>query len=202
VQGWKIGWVVGPAPLVRGVILTNQWVQFSVSTPAQAAIAACLAEAELPYEGHASYFAWLQASYARKRRVLADGLAAAGLRPVLPEGGFFIMADTTDVQVPPAYMAHSSPACGPVMRRDWALCRFLALEVGVAAIPPSAFYEERDKHLAAGVARFAFCKEDASLEEACRRLLKLRAHLQPGAAAALPAAAGAAGNGSAAPPPA
>ena len=39
VTGWKIGWVVGPAPLVKGVALVNQWVQFSVTTPLQQAVA-------------------------------------------------------------------------------------------------------------------------------------------------------------------
>ena len=184
VTGWKIGWVVGPAALVRGVILTNQWVQFSVSTPAQEAVAECLAFADRPYEGHADYYAWLTARYAGKRAVLAAGLAAAGLPPMTTEGSFFIMADTSAVDIPAEYLARTSAACGPVMRRDWAFCTFLAHEVGVIAIPTSAFYDECDKHLADGVARFAFCKEDASLEEACRRLLKLRAWLKPAAPAA------------------
>lgn len=172
------GWVIGPAPLVRGVVLTNQWVQFSVSTPGQQAIAYCLEEADKPYEGHATYYNWLRSEYSRKRAVLAAGLTAAGLKPVLPEGGFFIMADTSAVDVPAAYLAETTPASGPVMRRDWAFCRFLTKEIGVAAIPPSAFYEEKDKHLAANVARFAFCKEDPSLHEASSRLLKLRAFLR------------------------
>jgi DNA-binding transcriptional MocR family regulator len=71
-------WVVGPAELIRGLIVTNQWVQFSVSTPAQAAIAACLDVADGPYEGHASYFHWLRGQYARKRAILLQGLRAAG----------------------------------------------------------------------------------------------------------------------------
>lgn len=179
VTGWKIGWVIGHADLVKGVVLTNQWVQFSVSTPAQQAIAWCLEEAEKEYEGHESYFHWLRAQYTRKREMLAEGLRAAGLTPIIPEGGFFIMADTSAVAVPESYMAEHSPACGDVMRRDWAFCRFLCKEIGVAAIPPSAFYEDKDKDLARNLARFAFCKEDASLEEACRRLQKLKPFLLP-----------------------
>lgn len=74
------------------------------------------------------------------------------------------------------------------MRRDWALCRFLTKEIGVAAIPPSAFFEERDKDIARDLARFAFCKEDASLYAAAERLLKLRGHLHASVdVAALPA---------------
>jgi aspartate/methionine/tyrosine aminotransferase len=63
------------------------------------------------------------------------------------------------------------------MSRDWGFCRFLTLEIGVAAIPPSAFYEEKDRGLAANMARFAFCKEDATLHEAAARLQGLRKYL-------------------------
>lgn len=138
--GWKIGWAVGPAHLIRGLILTNQWVQFSVSTPTQAAVAAALESAELPCEGHSNYYTWLLARYTEKRKVMVEGLRAAGLNPAVPEGGFFVIADTSAVGVPPTYMALSTKAA-PVMRRDWAFCRFLTEQVKVAAIPPSAFYD-------------------------------------------------------------
>ena len=173
VTGWKIGWAVGPEHLVRGLVLTNQWVQYSVSTPAQHAVALCLDVADRPYEGFASYYAWLNAQYARKRDVLLRGLRVAGLTPIAPQGSFFIIADTRNVAVPAAHMAVTTKAA-PVMRRDWAFCRFLTLELKVAAIPPSAFFEGADKDLAHNIARFAFCKEDASLVEACRRLRALR----------------------------
>lgn len=140
VTGWKIGWAVGPEYLIKGLILTNQWVQFSVSTPAQHAIAMCLQQADQPYEGHESYYAWLNAQYVRKRDMLMKGLREAGLFPVAPEGGFFIIADTSNINVPESHMAVTTKAA-PVMRRDWAFCRFLTLEHKVAAIPPSAFFE-------------------------------------------------------------
>ena len=53
---------------------------------------------------------------------------------------------------------------------DWALCRWLAHEAKVVAIPPSAFYCDDHKSLAAGYARFAFCKEDDSLVVAKQQL--------------------------------
>jgi N-succinyldiaminopimelate aminotransferase len=58
---------------------------------------------------------------------------------------------------------------------DRAFCRFLISEVGVAAIPPGAFYHNPAD--GAGLARFAFCKTRATLEEAARRLEKLRVRL-------------------------
>lgn len=178
VTGWKIGWAVGPEQLVKGLILTNQWVQFSVSTPAQHAIAKCLDDADQPYGGHPSYYAWLNAQYTAKRDVLMKGLEDAGLRPVAPEGGFFIIADTRDVVVPDKYLGLKTKACPEGVSRDWALCRFLTEEIKVAAIPPSAFFEGEDKALAANMARFAFCKQDETLAEACTRLQAIKKHLK------------------------
>ncbi len=172
--GWKIGWVVGPAALVKGVALVNQWVQFSVCTPLQQAVAWALQEAQREYEGFPTYFHYLRSEYLRKRGLLCDALHAAGLTVVPPEGGFFVMADTSSVSVPDKYMQQSTPAC-PTMTRDWAFCRWLTCEIGVTAIPPSAFYQPSDKHLVENFARFAFCKQDASLAMAAERLLKLKA---------------------------
>jgi aspartate/methionine/tyrosine aminotransferase len=50
----------------------------------------------------------------------------------------------------------------------------MTIEKGICAIPPSAFYQEEDKHLGANLARFAFCKTDEALDEAAKLLKKLR----------------------------
>ena len=169
VTGWKVGWAVGPANLVGGIITTNQWVQYSVPTCTQYAISLCLDAADQPYEGFPNYYAWLNAQYVRKRDILNKGLLDAGMTPIAPEGGFFIVADTSKVIVPEKYMKETTKAA-PVMTRDWALCRYLTIEHKVAAIPPSAFFEGKDKDIAKNIARFAFCKEDSVLAAACGRL--------------------------------
>jgi len=169
VTGWKCGWVIGPADIVNGVMVANQWVQFSVATPVQRAVGLCFDRAFEPYEGKATYFDWLRDMYIEKKGKLMSALTAAGLKPIAPEGSFFIMADTSDIDVPAEYLSQSTPAC-PVMTRDWAFCRWLAHEHGVVAIPPSAFYCDEDKPLCANYARFAFCKTEASLEMAKTRL--------------------------------
>ena len=70
VTGWKIGWVLGAADLIKSVMLCNQWVQFSVSTPAQVAIAGALTTAALPYSepglrrmAHDTYFSFINTMY-------------------------------------------------------------------------------------------------------------------------------------------
>jgi kynurenine--oxoglutarate transaminase/cysteine-S-conjugate beta-lyase/glutamine--phenylpyruvate transaminase len=172
VTGWKVGWAIGPAHLVRSVAVAHQWLAFSVCTPMQQAMADSLIAAEQPYEGASTYYDWLNSMYCAKRTLFADALRAAGIEPIIPEGGFFIVGDTSALVLPEKYAADKT------VTRDWALCRWLTEEIGVAAIPPSSFYSEENKHLAGNYARFAFCKPDDVLQEAAKRLLKCREYMK------------------------
>lgn len=179
--GWKVGWAVGPPHLVKAVVAAQQWVNFSAATPNQDAIAQSLQQAREPFtdpkeggKSYTNYYAFLADDYKRKRQLLMDALSSAGMRPLLPPGGFFIMADTSDINDDWFYesmAAHPTPAMPtPAMPRDWALARWLTQEVGVTAIPPSAFYSLPNVPLAKNYLRFAFCKSDEMILEAHRRL--------------------------------
>jgi kynurenine--oxoglutarate transaminase/cysteine-S-conjugate beta-lyase/glutamine--phenylpyruvate transaminase len=168
--GWKVGWAVGPPHLVKAVTAVQQWVNFSAATPNQDAIAQALVLAREPYEGYDTFYAYLAAEYLRKRGLLITALESAGMTPIVPPGGFFIMADTSGVEFP--YDANEVTEAMPAspMPRDWALSRWLTKEVGVTAIPPSAFYSKPNLHLAKDLLRFAFCKGDDTLLLAHERL--------------------------------
>ena len=88
------------------------------------------------------------------------------------------MADTSALTVPDKYLAESTPAA-PVMTRDWALCRWLAKEGGVIAIPASPFYSPGNKHLGENYVRFAFCKSDETLREAAAKIEALHTRAAP-----------------------
>jgi len=168
VTGWKIGWTIGPEHLVKCVGICHQWVSFSVATPLQVAVANMIIEASKAYKDETSYYVWLNNMYRKKRTFMENALRQAGITPIVPEGGFFIVGDTSALKVPDKYLSDKS------VTRDWALCRWLTIDIGVAAIPPSSFYGPQNKHLAANYARFAFCKPDDQLEEAAKRLAKLK----------------------------
>lgn len=177
VTGWKVGWTIGPAHLIKPIMLANQWVQFSVPTTLQEAVAEAMEEAQKPYQGCADFFTWLRTDYQGKRDRLAASLRAGGFEVAVPEGSFFIVADTGKFAVPEKYLTETTPAA-PVMTRDWAFCRYLTIEHGVAAIPPSAFYSPDTKPLAKHMARFAFCKTEDSLQEADKRLRAIASKAQ------------------------
>jgi aspartate/methionine/tyrosine aminotransferase len=106
------------------------------------------------------YFKWLRTMYQQKRDKLLGALNEVGLRPVSPDGSYFILVDTArlDVSIEPGY------------RRDYSVCRWFTREVGVAAIPPSPFYSAEHASLTDNLARFCFCKTDEMLDEAAQRL--------------------------------
>lgn len=121
--GWKVGWVYGAAHLVKAVSLANQWIVFCVSTPAQRALARIIEEADLPYEGFPDYYAYVRNQYETKRNDLVDSLRLGNMKPYIPEGGFFIMSDTSKHTVPEKYILQPGPAGESPVTRDWAFAR-------------------------------------------------------------------------------
>lgn len=149
--GWRIGWVVGPPDLTQAVRLAHQFV-LDCSVPALqwAAVTALALEAD--------YFHNLAADYQRKRDFLAEPLRAAGLEVLVPQAGLFIMAGIRPLG----------------FTSDVEFCKYLASEIGVAAIPPSAFYSPEHKALGQAYVRLAFCKTFELLEMAQSRLALLK----------------------------
>ncbi|MBA2521139.1 MAG: aminotransferase class I/II-fold pyridoxal phosphate-dependent enzyme [Chloroflexia bacterium] len=154
--GWKIGYLIAPAAVTAALRIVHQFVTFATSTPMQHASAVAL---ELALAN--DYYDQLRRDYARRRAVLADVLAASGL-PALPiAGGYFLNSDLS----------------GLGFADDVTFCRWLTAEVGVAAVPPSAFY--LDPARAPLLARFCFAKRDETLRAAADRLRRVR-DLLPG----------------------
>jgi len=166
VTGWKVGWTIAPPAISHAIFMAHQWIPFCVTTPLQHAVAQ-----SFEWASQHDYFAKLVLVMEAKRKLLYDGLAAAGLKPIMPEGGYFVMADTSTLEsVLPPNPAKQEP-------RDYEICKWLINNVGVGAIPPSAFYSKPNQHLAKHMARFAYCKKDEIISDAAVRLLKLKSLL-------------------------
>ena len=148
VTGWKVGWATGPEPLIHALRTAHQWIPFTVATPLQIASAQILRRADEGYYGE------LERLYRSKRNLLVDALQKTPFKPLVPEGGYFVIADSAALPY----------------EDDVALCENLPKDAGVGAIPPSAFYSADHKHLAKSLVRFAFCKSDEAIAEAGRRL--------------------------------
>jgi N-succinyldiaminopimelate aminotransferase len=154
VTGWKIGWAVGPATLVRAVNQAHQFITYAVASPLQAAAATAL---NLPF----SFFEDLQTTYQAKRDRMVRMLEDVGFKVFKPSGSYFVMTDWRGV----------APAN---VRDDLQFAQWLITDVGVACIPASPFYQESDKQLGKNFVRFAVCKKDETLIAAAERLARLR----------------------------
>ena len=154
--GWKVGWAYGPQSLIKPIMLANQWIQYCVSTPTQRAVASVIVESDKPYQGFKSYYDFVRTEYEKKRDDLAASLRDGKLLPILPEGGFFIMADTSAYKPGAVYAEQPGPNGESPVSRDWAFARWLTSEAGVTPIPPSAFYRKETAHLASNLGESLF----------------------------------------------
>jgi methionine aminotransferase len=146
VTGWKVGYVAAPAPLSAEFRKVHQFNVFTVNTPVQHGLAAYMADPE-PYLA-------LPAFYQRKRDLFRAGLAHTRFKLLPGEGTYFQCVDISDVS--------------DLSESDF--CQWLTREIGVAAIPLSAFYGDGFDQR---VVRFCFAKKDETLNAALGRLARL-----------------------------
>lgn len=158
--GWKIGWAIGPADLTKSVRAAHQFMTFSTATPLQHGAAAALARGPEPR----AYIQDLQAQFTGARAFLAGVLREVGFVVHMPAGAYFILAEWADTRI----SGTINGRLGDHFADDLAFCRHLTQECGVAAIPPSVFYER--KEFGRPLVRFAFCKRQITLETAAQRL--------------------------------
>jgi methionine aminotransferase len=146
VTGWKVGTVCAPASLTTEFRKVHQFNVFTVNTPVQYGLAAYLADPE-PY-------LQLPAFYQRKRELFRTGLAKTKFKILPSQGSYFQCVDISDVS----------------NLSEGEFCKWLTTEIGVAAIPLSAFYGDGFDQR---VVRFCFAKKDETLHLALERLAKL-----------------------------
>ena len=146
VTGWKVGYVAAPAPLSAEFRKVHQFNVFTVNTPVQHGLASYM-EDPRPYLDLAAF-------YQRKRDLFRAGLASSRLKLLPSEGTYFQSVDYSAVSSLP----------------EAEFCQWLTREVGVAAIPLSAFYEGGFEQ---GFARLCFAKKDETLQAALARLARL-----------------------------
>ena len=150
VTGWKVGTVVAPAALTAEFRKVHQFNVFTVNTPMQHALAAHMAN-PAPYLE-------LSAFYQRKRDLFREGLSKTRFGLLPSEGTYFQCVSIGDLAVPERDLP------------DADFCQWLTREIGVAAIPLSAFYGQGFDQR---VIRFCFAKKDDTLQSALQRLSRL-----------------------------
>lgn len=150
VTGWKVGYVAAPAVLSAEFRKVHQFNVFTVNTPVQHGLAAFMADPK-PYTE-------LPAFYQHKRDLFREGLSRTKFRLLESQGSYFQCVDISGLSVPERDLGEED------------FCKWLTSEIGVAAIPLSAFYGDGFDQR---VVRFCFAKKDETLRTALGRLAKL-----------------------------
>lgn len=153
VTGWKIGWVTATPELITAIQAVKQFLTFAGGGPFQVGVAAGLGLGDDVFES-------VRVSLQERRDLLVNGLTAAGFDVIVPDAGYFTVADAA-----------------PLGFEDGAqLCRELPGRIGVAAVPVSAFTSDKGPNSSRmrSLVRFAHCKSEQSIRQAAERLQKLR----------------------------
>ena len=100
------------------------------------------------------YYYKLSDEYLKKRENICNALTMAGLKPYVPQGAYYVLADISRLP--------------GINSKEKAM--FLLQKTGVACVPGEAFYHD---DAGEGLARFCFAKEDSVLDKACKRLERL-----------------------------
>lgn len=168
VTGWKLGWSIGPEYLLLGPKLLHQNCIYTCPTPIQEAVAEGL-ELEADRRGSPDcYLTSLALELLPKRDQLAQILESLGMHPVVPEAGYFMLADISEMKVDLSSINTDEP-------KDFKFVKWMIKKKKLAGIPPSAFYSAGHKSMGENYIRFCFIKEASTLEKAGKILEAWRA---------------------------
>src|SRR5262249_30430516 len=149
ITGWRIGYAVCAPRWASAIGYFSDLVYICAPSPFQHAVAAGLEELD------DNFYRELSREYLHKRDLLCGALGEVGLSPSIPQGSYYVLADSSRLP------GHTS--------KEKAMSLLSA--TGVAAVPGASFFHD---HSGENLLRFCFAKTDADLEAACDRLQKLK----------------------------
>ncbi|MCD6400590.1 MAG: aminotransferase class I/II-fold pyridoxal phosphate-dependent enzyme [Anaerolineales bacterium] len=150
ITGWRVGYTIAPEILTQGIRKVHDFLTIGAPTPLQEASVTAL-----KFPQH--YYTTLSNEYAQRKEIFLSALDEAGLKYVTPHGAYYVMVDISPFG----------------FKDDTAFCRYLAKEIGVAAVPGSSFYPPT-QDVPKNMIRLHFAKEKNTLLTAGKRLQQLK----------------------------
>jgi aminotransferase len=147
ITGWRLGYIIAPPTVIDAARKVHDFLTVGAAAPLQEAAVTALGFPD-------SYYGELADHYTAKRTFFLEALDKAQLNYIAPDGAYYVMVDVSEFRV----------------EDDLKFCEWHAEKVGVAAVPGSSFFRERNNSFI----RFHFAKKEETLAEAGKRLLKLR----------------------------
>jgi len=146
VTGWKTGYCIATPELMKIFRQIYQFANFCGVTPVQMALANFMQQ-------HPEHIDGLSSFYQQKRDLFISGIANSKFSLIPSQGTFFQNVDYSQIR--------------PDLN-DVEMCKFLAEEHKIVAIPVSVFYKQAPKNLR--LVRFCFAKKEQTLIQACEIL--------------------------------
>lgn len=150
--GWRLGYAVGPEPIVGKMGLLSDLFYICAPTPLQYGVADAMEMGD-------AYFQTMLADYTRKRQMMCEALERIGFDVSWPQGAYYVMAN---------FERFARTHAG--YDDDRAACETLVRETGVGSIPGSSFFADPED--GRYWLRFCYAKEFPVLERACRQLVE------------------------------
>lgn len=168
VTGWKVGWAVGPAHLISPMQLYHHHSIRTLCTPTQEAVAIAFEKEFELLQSSNSYFNTLQKDVELSRNQLCGYLSDAGIRPIIPGGGYFIVADISSIDT-----GENLNDCNEDDEPyDLKFVKWAIREKKVTMIPLSIFYSPEHRNLGEKYVRICFVKKEETLAKAKLTLKK------------------------------
>lgn len=170
--GWRVGYIQGPAALIKYVAAAHTRICFSTPHPLQQAVAQAFEQAD-----KLDYFNKVKGEYVKKYELFTKVFDDLGLPYTVSEGGYFLLVNLSKLKIPTDYEFPEAISSRGTL--DFKLAYWLIKEIGVVGIPPTEFLieERRQGNGLENCVRFAVCKDDEVLEEAVEKLKMLKDYL-------------------------
>lgn len=147
ITGWRLGYVIGPKEVIDTCKKVHDFLTVGAAAPLQRA-------ATIGLEFDDDYYEELRKIYTEKKEFFLKGLDEIGLKYYTPEGAYYVMVDISEFG----------------MASDTEFAEKLIKTVGVAGVPGSSFFKEKNN----SYIRFHFAKKKSTLEAALKRLKNIR----------------------------
>ncbi|KAM6167266.1 kynurenine--oxoglutarate transaminase 3 [Erethizon dorsatum] len=159
VTGWKLGWTIGPNHLIKHLQTVQQNTVYTCATPLQEAFAQALWVDIKRMDDPECYFNSLSKELEVKRDRMVHLLESVGLKPVVPDGGYFIIVDVSSLDADLSDIKSNEPY-------DYKFVKWMTKNKKLSAIPMTAFCNLETKSQFEKFVRFCFIKKDSTLDAA------------------------------------
>lgn len=150
ITGWRLGYCIAPENIIEQIKKVHDFLTVGAAAPLQEA-------AVVGLEFSDAYYDELQKLYTHKKDLFINGLKELNIPHTEPQGAYYVMVDISE-------FGYDS---------DLDFCVDLIKNVGVAAVPGSSFFKEKENRYI----RFHFAKKDETLLAALNRLKDMRAKM-------------------------